>query len=68
MSTADIFSPIFNHLISQGRPTTNIEIEKQSGISARRIALLRKHPNRATLGEIEALADAFKYEITIGRR
>lgn len=64
----DIFAPIMQWLISKDRPTTNKEIASHSGIDARRVSWLRKHPNRATLGELEALSDAFSYQITIGRR
>lgn len=67
MTRSDIFGPILSKLIGQGRPTTNAEIERHSGIKARRVADLRKNPEKITLGELEALTDVFRYEVKIGR-
>lgn len=67
MTRTDIFTPIIGNLIEQGRPTTYAEIERHSGIKARRLADIQKNPEKITLGELEALTDVFRYEVKIGR-
>lgn len=55
----DLFTQVYSSLLNEGRPTTNKEIAKMIGSNEHRIALLKKHPERATLSEVEALAKAF---------
>ena len=63
----DLFTPIFSSLYNSGQPTTNKEIAKETGINEHRIGLLKKHPERATLAEIEAFAETFSCRYVIGR-
>lgn len=63
----DLFTPIFKSLYNSGQPTTNKEIARQTGLNEHRVALLKQKPGRATLAEIEAMANTFGCEYTIGR-
>ena len=62
----DLFTPIFSSLYNSKQPTTNKEIAKQTGLNEHRIALLKKHPERATLAEIEMFAEVFDCLYWIG--
>lgn len=64
----DLFTQVYSSLLNEGRPTTNKEIARMIGSNEHRIALLKKHPERATLAEIEAFAEAFSCQYVIGRR
>jgi len=64
----DLFTPIFSSLYNSGQPTTNKEIAKQTGLNEHRIGLLKQKPDRATLAELQTLADVFGCEYVIGRR
>lgn len=64
----DLFSQIYTNLYRSGQPTTNKQISKETGLNEHRIGLLKKHPERATLAEIEAFAATFDCQYVIGRR
>ena len=64
----DLFSPMITTLYRSGKPTTNKQIAKETGLNEHRIGLLKKHPERATLAEIEAFAATFDCQYVIGRR
>lgn len=62
----DLFKDVFPELREQGRPDTNKEIARQTGMTQKRVGDLKKHPGKATLAEMETLARLFKCQYVIG--
>lgn len=63
----DLFTQIYSCLLRTGRPTTNKEIAKQTGQTEKRVADLKRHPNKATLAEMQIYADVFGCVYTVGK-
>lgn len=67
MNASNIFSPVNECLMNSGKRQTNRQIAEDTGITERRVALLKKYPERATVAELEALTETYQFNILIGR-